>query len=162
MDSLSQFYLDLIAQLQTLDTPPQWIDLYADQFNDPKAQDMPLPAILLDLSDYAPRTLGGGKIQRGEILLKVYMVQEAFEESFEGSANQGGALARLAYISAVHAVLQSFTGTVNNALDRVEARTDITGGFLPVDIFTYKCMLTDTSADNSVSTPVTPTKTGRA
>ncbi len=125
----------------------KWVDLEQGQLDvTDEQQAFDYPACFIGIEDIPWKTAAGRYIQQGDLLLNVRVAWKTYEETFKGSSNKAGALAKLGLLTTVFVKLQGFEGTYFNQLTRVrtfrEKRTD----GLDVYNIQFLCSITDNSA----------------
>lgn len=134
----------LAAQIPEL----QWIDLEQGQLeNLDQEYAIPFPAAFVDFDEAQWNDIGGD-IQRGEIIIRVTLVAEVLEDSYQVSTQRAAALAKLELTSKVHQALHHWQGTGFSKLARSSQRRERSVFPLWAHSLAYRVLVTEALTDN--------------
>jgi hypothetical protein len=159
---LESVYKEIAAHLATVLENPgypmqaiQFIDLFNNQLN---KEDVPFdsPAILVQFGPIQWESLPKG-VQKGVATLRFHVVQEIYEDSYQGNDEQDNALNVLRYVDVVHQALSGLAGSKFTELTRVSTEPDEDHDNLIIYVMDYGTIITDDSAITSRAlVPVIP------
>jgi hypothetical protein len=152
MKILYQALANLLATNEKVVT----VDLYNQNYFNEGKKTLALPAILIDFGT-TPWSRNKQGVQQGEMTIRFHIVNELYEDFFEGAETQSRALEIFDFVEEVYLLLQDFSGETFSKLERTQTDTDTNFDSVIIHILTFKTLYTDTTkADNSKYIKIEP------
>jgi hypothetical protein len=151
---MKELYLAICEVLKAEVTELQWIDLWANQFNEGDSYLLFLPAVFVNISMNFQNQNLMGRSQKADTAITLHLAQNLFLDRHEGSPDQERSLETLDLIEKIADTLQGFAGEVfspivRESLKEVESR----GGVLIYELGFRTVSYTEKRAFESIAKP---------